>query len=139
MQLEGRAAIVTGGAGGLGSATVRHLVDAGMRVVVFDQATDPAQELAKELGDAALAATGSVTDDDDVTAAIDAAGSLGPLSLVVNVAGGATGGGRTVSRDGTPHDKDVFVSTLDMNAVGTFNVSRFAAKAMAANEPDDEG
>ena len=81
----------------------------------------------------------ATVDDDDVTAAIDAATSLGVVSLLVNVAGGGVGGGRTVSRDGTPHDKDAFVKTMEMNAVGTFNVSRLVAAAMATNEPDDEG
>ena len=69
----------------------------------------------------------------------EAAQALGPLSLVVNVAGGATGGGRTVDRHGNPHDKDVFVSPMAMNATGTFNVTRLTAPLMAANEPDAEG
>lgn len=139
MELNGKSAIVTGGAGGLGAATVRHLVAQGMGVAVFDRDGDRASELAKELGDQAVATSGDVTDDDDVAAAIAAAKSVGQLSLVVNVAGGATGGGRTVGRDGTPHDKDVFASTMDMNALGTFNVSRLAASAMAEYEPDEDG
>lgn len=139
MELEGHSAIVTGGAGGLGSATVRHLAGLGLGVVVFDQSADRAEALAKEVGGDTSAVTGDVVDDEAVAAAIDAAKSLGPLSVVVNVAGGATGGGRTVARDGTPHDKQVFVDTLSMNAVGTFNVSRLAAAAMGANEPDDDG
>jgi NAD(P)-dependent dehydrogenase (short-subunit alcohol dehydrogenase family) len=80
-----------------------------------------------------------VNNDDDVGAAIAAAQSVGVLSLVVNVAGGATGGGRTIGRDGTPHDKQVFVSTMEMNAFGTFNVTRLAAAAMASNEPNEFG
>ena len=55
------------------------------------------------------------------------------------MAGGGVGGGRTVGRDGTPHDKGSFTATMDMNAVGTFNVTRLAAAAMAANEPDEHG
>jgi NAD(P)-dependent dehydrogenase (short-subunit alcohol dehydrogenase family) len=139
MDLDGRSAIVTGGAGGLGAATVRHLLDAGLGVAIFDRAADRAAELAKELGDAAVAVGGDVNDDGDVTAAIEAARSVGTLSLVVNIAGGATGGGRTVGRDGTPHDKAVFVDTMAMNAFGTFNVTRLAAAAMADNEPDEHG
>lgn len=137
--LAGRSAIVTGGAGGLGSATVRSLVAMGMRVAVFDRDEERAGELAKELGDAALAVGGDVLDDEDVAAAIGAARSLGPLAVVVNVAGGGVGGGRTVGRDGTPHDKDSFVQTMEMNATATFNVSRLAAAAMAENEPDEDG
>jgi NAD(P)-dependent dehydrogenase (short-subunit alcohol dehydrogenase family) len=139
VNLEGSSAIVTGGAGGLGSAVVRRLVGAGMRVAVFDLDAARADALAKELGDAALGVGGDATVDDDVTAAIDAARSLGPLSVLVNVAGGGVGGGRTVARDGTPHDKESFVKTMDMNAFGTFNATRLVAAAMGANEPDDDG
>jgi NAD(P)-dependent dehydrogenase (short-subunit alcohol dehydrogenase family) len=139
MDLDGRSAIVTGGAGGLGSATVRRLVEVGLGVAVFDRDTDRAADLAKELGDTALAVGGDVNDDDDVAAAIEAARSLGAFSLVVNIAGGGAGGGRTVGRDGTPHDKAAFVGTMEMNAFGTFNVTRLAAAAMAGNDPDEHG
>ena len=139
MELDGRSAIVTGGAGGLGGATVRRLVELGGRVAVFDRDGERADALAKELGDAAVSVSGDVNDDDDVGAAIEAAQSLGPLSVIVNVAGGGVGGGRTVARDGTPHDKDAFVTTMDMNALGTFNVTRLGASAMARNEPDEHG
>lgn len=138
MDLQGRSAIVTGGAGGLGSATVRRLADLGMGVVIFDRDGDRAAELAKELG-SALGVSGDTCDDEDAASAIEAARSLGPLSVVVNVAGGGVGGGRTVGRDGTPHDKGAFVQTMEMNAFGTFNVTRLAASAMAGNEPDEDG
>src|SRR5207245_2890325 len=98
-----------------------------------------AAELAKELGDAALAVAGDTTDDDDAGAAIEGARSLGVLSLLVNVACGGVGGGRTVGRDGTPHDKTSFVKTMEMNAFGTFNMTRLVAAAMANNEPDEDG
>jgi NAD(P)-dependent dehydrogenase (short-subunit alcohol dehydrogenase family) len=137
MILEGRSALVTGGAGGLGAATVRRLHEAGLRVVVFDMDGARAEALAKELG--TKSAGGDVNDDDAVTHAIDLAGELGPLAVVVNVAGGATGGGRTVGRDGTPHDKASFATTMEMNAHGTFNVSRLAAAAMSGNDPDEDG
>ena len=81
----------------------------------------------------------TTTDDDDVAAAIDAAGALGPLAVLVNVAGGGVGGGRTVGRDGTPHDMEAFVKTMEMNATGTFNVTRLVARPWAANEPDEDG
>src|SRR5690606_35164016 len=71
--------------------------------------------------------------------AIAAAQELGTLSLVVNVAGGGVGGGRTVGRDGTPHDKTALTATMGMNAFGTFHVTPLAAAAMAGNEPNDEG
>ena len=138
MDLNGRSAIVTGGAGGLGSAVVRRLTEAGMGVVVFDRDTDGSERLVGELG-RGTAVAGNVTDDDDVAAAIAAAVAMGPLAVVVNVAGGATGGGRTLSRDNSPHSMDVFTSTMAMNAFGTFNVTRLAASVMATNEPDENG
>jgi NAD(P)-dependent dehydrogenase (short-subunit alcohol dehydrogenase family) len=139
MDLEGRSAIVTGGAGGLGSAVVRHLAECAMGVVVFDRDANGAQALAKEIGDRAAAADGDTNDDEAVGEAIAAARELGPLSLVVNVAGGGVGGGRTVGKDGSPHDMDSFVKTMEMNTFGTFNVTRLAASAMAANEPNEDG
>ena len=139
MDLQGRSAIVTGGAGGLGSATVRRLIDDGCRVVIFDQAAERATELAGELGDGAVGVGGDVNDDEAVAAAVTAAGELGPLSVVVNVAGGATGAGRILGRDGSPAGMEVFTSTMAMNAFGTYNVTRHAVAAMSQNEPDDDG
>jgi NAD(P)-dependent dehydrogenase (short-subunit alcohol dehydrogenase family) len=139
MNLEGRSALVTGGAGGLGAATVRRLVDVGVGVAIFDRDEERAAALAKDLGAQTVAVGGDVNTDDDVAAAIEAASSVGTFSLVVNVAGGGIGGGRTVSRDGTPHDKHSFVATMEMNAVGTFNVTRLAAATMGRNEPDEHG
>lgn len=138
MDTQGRSALVTGGAGGLGAASVRHLAAIGLKVVVFDRDEDRAKTLAHEVGDAAVAAGGDVNDDDSVAAAIAAAQALGTLSVVVNVAGGGVMA-RTVARDGTPHDKAAFVDVLAMNAVGTFNVARLAAAAMAGNEPTADG
>jgi 3-hydroxyacyl-CoA dehydrogenase/3-hydroxy-2-methylbutyryl-CoA dehydrogenase len=139
MDLDGRSAVVTGGAGGLGGATVRRLVEVGVGVAIFDRDVDRGAALAKELGDSVVAVGGDVNDDADVAGAIVAARSVGTFSLVVNVAGGGVGGGRTVGRDGTPHDKGAFVGTMEMNAFGTFNVTRLAAAAMAANDPDEHG
>jgi len=135
---NGRSAIVTGGAGGLGAATVRALVEREYGVVVFDRDTERADALVAELQGTA-AAGGDVTDDDAVLAAIAAAQGLGALTVVVNVAGGGIGAFRTVGRSGEPHDKEAFLATMAMNATGTFNVSRLAAAAMAANEADDDG
>jgi NAD(P)-dependent dehydrogenase (short-subunit alcohol dehydrogenase family) len=139
MDLRGRSAIVTGGAGGLGGATVEHLASLGVRVVAFDRDGDRAKALADGLGDDVVAAAGDTTDDDAVGAAIEAAQGLGTFSILVNVAGGGVGGGKTLSRDGTPHDMEGFTATMEMNATGTVNVTRLAAAAMAANEPDDDG
>lgn len=139
MDLTGRSAIVTGGAGGLGSATVQRLAANGMGVVIFDLDPDKATKVHKQLGERTRAVGGDVTNDDDVGTAIEEASSLGPLSVVVNIAGGGVGGGRTVSRDSKPHDKGAFVATMEMNALGTFNVARLAAAVMAGNDADDDG
>jgi NAD(P)-dependent dehydrogenase (short-subunit alcohol dehydrogenase family) len=138
MQLTGRSAIVTGGAGGLGSATARHLASLGAGVVVLDRDGDRAKAVAAEAGLAA-AVSGDVTDDDAVAAAIAAAASAGTLSVVVNVAGGGNRPARVVGRDGTPHSMDTFADTIAKNVLGTFNVTRLAAAAMAANEPNEDG
>jgi NAD(P)-dependent dehydrogenase (short-subunit alcohol dehydrogenase family) len=142
LDLNGRVAIVTGGGGGLGAATVRHLAGVGMKVVVFDKFADKAEAVAKELDDGVAAAVGGdTTVDEDVQAAIDAARSLGgPVSLLVNVAGGGVGGGRLVGKGNRAHDKDAFIQTQSMNVLGTFNVSRLVvAGVFADNEPDEYG
>jgi NAD(P)-dependent dehydrogenase (short-subunit alcohol dehydrogenase family) len=139
MEFAGRSALVTGGAGGLGGATTRHLAHLGMGVVILDRNRDRAAALAAELGGEVAAIGGDVTDDGDVGAAIDAARSFGPLSLLVNVAGGGVRTPRIVSRDGTAHDRESFLHTMQINAFGTFNVTRLAAVAMAENEPDGDG
>jgi NAD(P)-dependent dehydrogenase (short-subunit alcohol dehydrogenase family) len=137
MEWSQRSAIVTGGAGGLGAATVRRLSELGLQVVVFDRALDSGRALVSELGRGS-AVGGDVTRDADVTAAVEAATALAPLAVVVNVAGGGAGG-RTLSRQNEPLDIDSFRSTVELNAVGTFNVTRLAAARMAANDADEHG
>lgn len=138
MDLEGRSAIVTGAAGGLGAATARHLVGIGVPTVLVDTNADGLAGVTADLGALALGVTGSVLDDDAVGAAVTAARDLGVLSLVVNVAGGGIAG-RTLNRDGTPHDLDAFRRVVELNLVGSFNVTRLAAAAMSGNEPDESG
>jgi NAD(P)-dependent dehydrogenase (short-subunit alcohol dehydrogenase family) len=137
VELTGRSAIVTGGSGGLGAATVQRLADVGMGVVVFDRDDAGAAALAATLPSGA-AVGGDVNDDADVARSIEAAQALGPLTLVVNVAGGGISA-RTVGRDGAPHDMEAFKGVMTLNAFGTFNVTRLVASAMAANEPDEDG
>ncbi len=137
MDWSQRSAIVTGGAGGLGAATVRRLTGLGLQVVIFDQALDAATQLAEELG-VGTAAGGDVNSHADVTAAIDAASALAPLAAVVNVAGGGSGG-RTLSRDNAPLGIEAVRATRELNTVGTFNVIRLCAARIATNEPDEIG
>lgn len=140
MQIEGNAAIVTGGASGLGEATARHLHAKGAHVVLFDRDADRGNAIAQELGARAYFVGGSVLSEDDTKLAIEVASGAAPLRILVACAGGATGGGRTIDRDGTPHSLELFQSTIDLNVVGTFNSLRLCSAAMAAQEPaNDDG
>lgn len=138
MELAGASAIVTGGASGLGEATTRHLVAGGARVVILDRDQAKGEALAKELGEAAAYAPADVTSTDDVSAAVTHADELAPLRVAVNCAG-VGWAGRVVARDGTPHDLDLFHTVLNINLIGTFNVLRLAASAMAKHEPTADG
>ncbi len=131
MQIQGNVALVTGGASGLGEATVRRLVDAGARVVVVDLPSSRGEALAAELGAPAVFAPADVTDEAQVSAAVERAAGLGPFRIAVSCAGiGAAA--RTVGRDGAPHALDLFTRVVTVNLVGTFNVIRLAAAAMLA-------
>ena len=127
--------LVTGGASGLGEATVRRLHAAGAAVVVAD--LDPARgsALVDELGERARFVRTDVRSPEEIAAAVEAARELGELRVAVTCAGVATPG-RVVGRKG-PLDLDTFRTVLDINLVGTFNVLRLAAAAMADNEPVD--
>jgi NAD(P)-dependent dehydrogenase (short-subunit alcohol dehydrogenase family) len=138
MEISGASAVVTGGASGLGGATVRRLVGAGAKVVILDRDTVKGEALAKELGEAVAYSPTDVTIAGDVTAAVELAGSLGPLRIAVSCAG-VGWAGRVVARDGTPHDLDLYSTVISINLIGTFNVLRLAAAAMAAGEPTDTG
>lgn len=139
MELTGASAIVTGGASGLGEATARALASRGVGVVVLDLADEAGERLAKDIG--GLWAHADVTDTDQVVAAVEAAKELGPLRAVVNCAGigWAT---RTIGRDGSyqsAHDLDAYKRVIEVNLIGTFNVTRLAASAMSLNEPLGDG
>lgn len=141
LELNGASAIVTGGASGLGEAAVRALADQGVRVVVLDldRQAEKGEALAKEVGGVFAAA--DVTNTDEVIAAVEAAKELGPLKAAINSAGigWAT---RTIGRDGqysSAHDLELYRKVIDINLVGTFNVTRLAATAMSLNEPDEDG
>jgi NAD(P)-dependent dehydrogenase (short-subunit alcohol dehydrogenase family) len=135
MQLNGSSALITGGASGLGEATARRLAAAGAHVVVLDLQDDKGKALAAELG--GTFAHADVTDTDQVQAAVDAAKAAGPLRALVNCAGIGMAG-RTINKDGTPHSLDVFERVVRINLIGTFNVIRLAAAAMATTDPVDE-
>jgi NAD(P)-dependent dehydrogenase (short-subunit alcohol dehydrogenase family) len=137
VDITGSVALVTGGASGLGLATARRLVKAGAKAVLVDLPSSKGDEVAASLDGAAVFAAADVTDEAAVRSAIDAAGELGPLRVVVNCAGIGTPG-RLLGRDGTAYPLDPFVKVVQVNLIGTFNVIRLAAERMAAAEPVGE-
>jgi len=134
VDLAGVSAIVTGGASGLGAATVRRLAAEGARVVIVDLADDKGEAVAAEVEGAYVHA--DVTDADQVAVAVAAAVEMGPLRALVNCAGIGPPA-RTLSRDGTPHDLGHYEAVIRVNLTGTFNCIRLAAAEMAKTEPVD--
>lgn len=128
-------ALVTGGASGLGLAVVERLVAGGVRVVVLDLPGSQGKAVAERLGAAVVFAPGDVTSEDSVTAALDAAASLGQLRVAVSCAG-VGGAARTVGREG-PYPLADFRRVVEVNLIGTFNVVRLAAARIATAEPVD--
>ncbi|HUO36899.1 MAG TPA: SDR family NAD(P)-dependent oxidoreductase [Mycobacterium sp.] len=135
MQIVGSSALVVGGAGGLGEATVRRLHGAGSKVVIADLADEKGGQLENELGVRYVRT--DATSTDDVNAAIAEAESLGPLRVSVDTHGGPASGGRLVGKDGSPLDLDGFKKTIEFYLTAVFNVMRLSAAAMARQEPVD--
>ena len=136
MRIEDTAAIVSGGASGLGEATVRLFRERGADVAILDRDAKRGARLAERTG-AAFAET-DVTDEDSVRAAMDAAlAAMGRITCAVNCAGIAAGQS-TLGKDG-PHRLADFRQVIDVNLTGTFNVCRLAAEAMARNAPGADG
>ncbi|MBH0118656.1 3-hydroxyacyl-CoA dehydrogenase [Rhodococcus sp. HM1] len=128
-------AVVTGGASGLGLATVKALVADGAQVVIIDLPSSNGETVAKELGDRVRFAAADVTDEAAVAEALDLAESLGPLRVAVNCAG-IGNAIKTVSKNGAfPFDD--FKKVVNVNLFGTFNVIRLAAERIAKTEPID--
>jgi NAD(P)-dependent dehydrogenase (short-subunit alcohol dehydrogenase family) len=137
MQISGSSAVVVGGAGGLGEATVRRLHAAGAKVVVADLADEKGKALEQELGVRYVRT--DATSEDDVQAALAEAESAGPLRISVDAHGGPASGGRLVGKDGSPLDLAGFRTTIDVYLTGVFNVMRLAAAAIARQEPAEGG
>jgi 3-hydroxyacyl-CoA dehydrogenase/3-hydroxy-2-methylbutyryl-CoA dehydrogenase len=138
MELSGIGALVAGGASGLGAATARELTARGARVAVVDLDGDKAAGLADELGGDVVSYRADVTDEAEVEAAVSAAvETFGGLRLAVSCAG-IGWAERTVSRQG-PANLQPFETVVRVNLIGTFNVLRLSAAAMAGNDPDEEG
>jgi NAD(P)-dependent dehydrogenase (short-subunit alcohol dehydrogenase family) len=127
--------LVTGGASGLGLATVRALTRTGAAAVILDLPSSPGAEIAAELGDRVRFVAADVRDEEQVQAAVEAASGLGVLRVAVSCAGVATPG-RVIGKHGLL-PLEAFRTVVEINLVGTFNVLRLAASAMLANEPVD--
>lgn len=128
-------AVVTGGASGLGLATVKALLNDGAQVVIIDLPSSNGETIAKELGDRVRFVAADVTDEAAVTEALDVAESLGPVRVAVNCAG-IGNAIKTVSKKGA-FPLDAFKKVVDVNLFGTFNVIRLAAERIAKTEPID--
>jgi NAD(P)-dependent dehydrogenase (short-subunit alcohol dehydrogenase family) len=138
MDLEGASVIVTGGASGLGEASVRRLVARGANITIADINDERAKGIVDELGSGVVFVHTDVTLEADVQELVRVAAERGPIRVVVNCAGYGVAK-RVVARDGTPHDLESFVWTVNLCLFGTFNVMRLAAAAMAGTEPDEDG
>jgi NAD(P)-dependent dehydrogenase (short-subunit alcohol dehydrogenase family) len=139
MSFENTVALVTGGTGGLGEATVRTLHEAGAALIIADVADDRGAALADELGPRAAYVHTDVLDDASVMAALAEADKLGELRHVVIAHGGFGVGDRIVNREGKPAPLEGFKKTIDLYLTGTYNVLRLAAAKMASQNPGPAG
>ena len=139
MELTDKVAVVTGGASGLGRATVQQLVSKDARAAIFDLDEEKGTALANELGDAAIFCHVNVADDDSISAAIARTmDTFGAIHICVNCAGRGGGATKTLGRGGR-FPMDLFRDVININLVGTFSVLTQAAEKMSANEPDGNG
>ncbi|MFI1035296.1 SDR family oxidoreductase [Streptomyces sp. NPDC020951] len=136
MRIEGSSALVVGGAGGLGEATVRRLHAAGAAVVVADLADEKGKALTAELGVRYIRT--DATDEDSVAAAVAEAEDAGVFRMAVDCHGGPASGGRLVGKDGAPLALEGFRTTVDVYLTGVFNVLRLTAAAIARTAPFGE-
>ncbi len=134
MDMRDKVAVVTGGASGLGRATVKRFVAAGMKCVIFDMNEDKGQALVSQLGKDVIFQNVNVADENSVKTGISAAiDTFGAIHVNCNFAG-IGGAIRTMGKKG-PYPLDAFKLIIDVNLVGSFNVLRLCAEQMANNEP----
>jgi len=136
MLMQETAAVITGGASGLGEATARLFRASGAQVTILDRDAERGPKIAKEIG--ATFVQTDVTDEDSVKAAIaKAVETMGKINAAINCAGVGTAE-KTLGRDG-PHSLAHYNRVIGINLVGTFNVARLAAAEMAKNDPSEDG
>jgi NAD(P)-dependent dehydrogenase (short-subunit alcohol dehydrogenase family) len=137
MKIEGQAALVTGGASGLGEATARELARLGAKVAVLDLNAALAEKVAGEIG--GIACPCDITNTDSVNAALDkAAAAHGPARILMNVAGIGSAK-RIVGKDGNPAPLEDFVRVVNVNLIGAYNISRLYAAQCAKLDPLEGG
>lgn len=137
MNIQGQAALVTGGGSGLGEATARELARLGAKVAILDVNLANAEKVAAEIG--GVACQCDVTSPESVQAAIDqATAAHGPARILMQIAGIGTAK-RIIARDGSPAPLDDFVRVVNVNLIGTYNVARLFAAACAKLEPMEDG
>jgi NAD(P)-dependent dehydrogenase (short-subunit alcohol dehydrogenase family) len=138
MEIDGKVALISGGASGLGLATAEVLLEAGASVVIADRPSSDRAEVTRDLGDRARFAAADVTSGEAVASAVkDAVEGFGALHIVVCCAGVGTPG-RVLTRDGGPGDLDAFAKVVGVNLIGTFNVVCLGAAQMASQGPQGE-
>lgn len=141
MKIEGQAALVTGAGSGLGAETARELARRGARVALLDINAEAARRVADEItqaGGRALAVACDITSPESAESALAAAAEAhGPARLMMNIAGIGTAR-RLVGKDGTPMPLEAFRRVVDVNLIGTFNMTRLAAAAMLKLPPVDD-
>ncbi len=137
MNIQGQAALVTGGGSGLGEATARELARLGAKVAVLDVNLDNAQRVAADIGGVAVRC--DITDTDSLQNALDqAAAAHGPARILMNIAGIGTAK-RVVGKDGSPAPLEDFAKVINVNLIGTYNASRLFAAACAKLDPLEDG
>jgi 3-hydroxyacyl-CoA dehydrogenase/3-hydroxy-2-methylbutyryl-CoA dehydrogenase len=137
MKINGKTAVITGGASGLGEATATRLYNAGANVVIVDLNEELGNAVVKKLGDKAIFVKANVTSVDDAKAICKAAvDKFGGINILINTAGIAKPG-KTVGKEG-PLPLETFVMVINVNLIGTFNVLSQVAAVMAKNEVQDD-
>ena len=139
MELQNKVAVVTGGASGLGRATVERFVKQGSSVAIFDLSEEAGQALQQALGNKVMFCQVDVSDDDSVQRGIETVmEKFGAIHICVNCAGRGGGATKTVGRKGA-FPMDLFRQVININLIGTFSVLSQAAEKMATNEADENG
>lgn len=137
MDIRNKVAVITGGASGLGRATVERFAADGAKVAIFDLNESQGSALAHELGESVVYFNVNVADESSVQSALDAVvEKFGAVHIVCNYAGIGPAC-KTYGKNG-PHPLEQYNKVVQINLVGTFNVCRLAAEKMAANEPVTE-